>query len=492
MHKIVLFTTFFFTALSSFARQSSTCAFIENKGQIIDQNNQPNPSVRYLWNGSGLKVQLKENAFSYELMRSEKFPSRKPLPVSMMKDKRYQGLHDSLVWHSHRVDVSLVNANPHPELVAEQVQPEVLNYYTTGTPEEGVANVHQYGKVTYKEIYPNIDLEFISSDDATHPFKYNFIVHSGGEVKDIRLHYEGATATTLRYGNITIGTANGDLKEAIPTSYVMENGKDVTVQYLSIGNDTYGFQAERYPAHQTLVIDPWATYFGLPTNSTPGGLSVDRESNIVTVGLTTQSTNVATTGSHQTSYGGNSDAYVRKWSPSGFPIWCTYYGGSGQDGGGIPGHDSLGNIYFIGGTQSSSGIATPGSFIDTYSPSAGTNTFVAKLNTNGIRIWASYLNFEIYTMKIDHAANIIISGFAQVNGLATTGAQQTNLAGGTDDFLMKLNSNGIRLWATYYGGSDEELKSASIDVDNNNNIYLCGLTQSSNNIATPGSFQTVY
>ncbi len=183
---------------------------------------------------------------------------------------------------------------------------------------------------------------------------------------------------------------------------------------------------------------------------------------------------------------------MRKWSPTGFPIWCTYYGGSGQDGGGIPGHDSLGNIYFIGGTQSSSGIATPGSFIDTYSPSAGTNTFVAKLNTNGIRIWASYLNFEIYTMKIDHAANIIISGFAQVNGLATTGAHQTNLAGGTDDFLMKLNSNGIRLWATYYGGSDEELNSASIDVDNNNNIYLCGLTQSSNNIASLGAFQTVY
>ncbi len=33
--------------------------FIENKGQIIDQNNKPNPYVLYLLNTPGMNVQLR-------------------------------------------------------------------------------------------------------------------------------------------------------------------------------------------------------------------------------------------------------------------------------------------------------------------------------------------------------------------------------------------------------------------------------------------------
>jgi len=43
--------------------------FIENKGQVVDQNHQPNRQVKYLLDnqGSGIQVQLKENGFSYEV-----------------------------------------------------------------------------------------------------------------------------------------------------------------------------------------------------------------------------------------------------------------------------------------------------------------------------------------------------------------------------------------------------------------------------------------
>ena len=40
--------------------------FIENKGQIIDQDNKLNPDVKYLFNMPGLNVQLKSNCFSYD------------------------------------------------------------------------------------------------------------------------------------------------------------------------------------------------------------------------------------------------------------------------------------------------------------------------------------------------------------------------------------------------------------------------------------------
>src|SRR6185312_9850886 len=40
--------------------------FYENKGQIVDQNNKPNPGVKYLCTGNGLNVQLRQTGFSYD------------------------------------------------------------------------------------------------------------------------------------------------------------------------------------------------------------------------------------------------------------------------------------------------------------------------------------------------------------------------------------------------------------------------------------------
>lgn len=45
----------------------SIAAFIENKGQIIDQNNKLNPFVLFLLNMPGMNVQLRKDGFSYDL-----------------------------------------------------------------------------------------------------------------------------------------------------------------------------------------------------------------------------------------------------------------------------------------------------------------------------------------------------------------------------------------------------------------------------------------
>ncbi len=50
--------------------------FIENKGQIIDQNNKPNPGVLYLLNTPGMNVQLRKGGFSYDLYRISNIDQR--------------------------------------------------------------------------------------------------------------------------------------------------------------------------------------------------------------------------------------------------------------------------------------------------------------------------------------------------------------------------------------------------------------------------------
>ena len=72
-----MLTGLFFFFLASFClakspinpafKSSSKAAFIENKGQIIDQHSNPNPVVLYLLNTPGFNVQLRKNGFSYDI-----------------------------------------------------------------------------------------------------------------------------------------------------------------------------------------------------------------------------------------------------------------------------------------------------------------------------------------------------------------------------------------------------------------------------------------
>src|SRR5574343_1346152 len=119
---------------------SSRYGYIENKGQIIDQNNQLNHAVKFLFNGIGLNVQLKANSFSYDTYTIERIPKKKTENDAPVPDK-FKTPEEDLIYHFHRVDIEFLGANNNPQLVSEQPSSDYINYYTTGTPEEGVTFV---------------------------------------------------------------------------------------------------------------------------------------------------------------------------------------------------------------------------------------------------------------------------------------------------------------------------------------------------------------
>lgn len=125
-----------------------------------------------------------------------------------------------------------------------------------------------------------------------------------------------------------------------------------------------------------------------------------------------------------------------------------------------------------------------------------------------VRVWGTYYggNKEDYSYAtcVDASGNVFITG-QSINAfgtiIATTGsflsASMYVFGGNYDAFLTKFNSNGVRLWGTYYGGTQGEV-GKTCSADKYGNVYMAGdvtnysATYASSIITTPGSHQELF
>lgn len=483
--------------------------FVENKGQIIDQNNKPNPAVKYLLNMPGLNVQLKTNGFSYDAYVVEQ-------PQQKQNQQLKSGVSDFMETESistdfHRIDIEFIDANASPQIIAEEPFSDYMNYYTTGTSENGAIKVNHYEKVTYKNLYPGIDLVFYARPGTSKPVEYNFIVHPMADISLIKWKYNGSTDVKLLNGNIQIQTAFGFLNERIPLTYEQENAKSLALNYKCLENNIFSFDKIDYNRQNTLIIDPipdikWATYFGGSTTDQAYSLKTDASGNVFVTGFTQSAAGIATTGAYQTTYAGSNDIFIVMFNTTGSRIWATYFGGSGfengnayggnlYDNGGGLALDLNGNIFISGFTTSTAGIATTGAYQVTSGGSY--DAFLAKFSSSGTRLWSTFLGGSGidmgYSVATDATGNAYITGrAASTAGIATTGAYKTTFGGGTfDAFVAKFSPSGSIITSTYYGGSGEDM-GKDIAIDINGNVIVTGFGASASGIATTAAYQTTF
>ena len=507
---IVFFILFaeFLPAGNTYKSTERAPGFIENKGQIIDQNNKPNPGVLYLLNTPGLNVQLRKTGFSYDVYSLT--DKHGPLSVIENNTPPYPVHHpDSLVreCHFHRIDMEMEGMNPGYSIVTSEPSADYLNYYTTGTPVNGTTVVRYYKTVTYKSIYPGIDLEFLMTPE--NGFKYNFIIHPDGKLSDIKLKITGPDHIRLTRDTLQFTTNPGVVNELIPESYFLNNESKTSIKshFREIDDGVYSFSIDGdFSEASTLVIDPtsvriWGTYYGGSGNDVGYKVSVDNEYNVILGGTTLSSDNIATAGAYDTIKKTFEDMFIAKFTANGVRLWGTYYGGDGTER--LLGlkNDILGNIYVAGWTCSNSYIASPGSFQDTCSshlnlgPSA---PFLAKFSPNGWRIWGTYYggqaSDQANDVDVDQNGDVYLAGAtAGSYNLGTPGTYQPayysfNSMGG-DGFIAKFDSSGARIWGTYYG---KGCLFSGISVDSSGTIYAAGATRSTDTIASSGAYQTVY
>jgi hypothetical protein len=253
-------------------------------------------------------------------------------------------------------------------------------------------------------------------------------------------------------------------------------------------------------------VRAWGTYYTGTGQVWPNGEDrgssciTDAAGNVYMVGFTSSNSDIATTGAHQTVHAGGPitfgtggyDAFLVKFNSSGVRQWATYYGGSENDKGISCALDASGNVYMIGTTTSTSGIATAGADETTVN-----DGFLVKFNSSGVRQWGTYFEGTGNACTTDASGNIYIVGLTNsTSGIATAGAHQTVMSGSGDAFLVKFNSSGVKQWGTYFGGpytlASGMETGLSCATDALGNVYMTGHTPSTSGIATAGAHQTIY
>ncbi len=192
---------------------------------------------------------------------------------------------------------------------------------------------------------------------------------------------------------------------------------------------------------QGLATLVYSTYFGGAENDAVSGLAFDPNGNAIMTGYTISPNFPVTPDAVQSTYGGDTDAWVAVINPN-LPftyglLYSSYLGGSAGDAGTWVTSDAAGDIYVTGYTLSPNFPVTSNAVQGTWP--GGTNTFVTELvrGSKGL-VFSSYIGgtSDYMPMSLAVTANgstLFVAGYGGI-GLPTSPASyQGGYAGGISD-----------------------------------------------------------
>lgn len=419
----------------------------ENKGQLADTDGNLLTQVFFKVESRDVDLYISETGFTYIYK-----------DVSVLEDistvaeyKDYLGLEhgdptqNQITVNWERIDLILDGANIKKENIVKGTPAEQghTNYFYGHCP-DGIHGVRDYNQITIKEVYPSID--WIIYITETGSLKYDFQVHSGADPSNIRLIYSSKEKLRLlQNGNLEIPTSKSNLTETSPVSFfngsmISSTFKIDTIRANNRGGynsfisfelpDSVKLKIKNTKKINELIIDPelvWSTAFGGSHGDIMTDVEIDNSGNAYFTGYTTSID---------------------------FPL---------QDGGG----------YYHG----------------IYTGPAAT-LIVVKFNSLGVRLWATYYGSATSgetgrSISIDESDNVFVIGW--VAGfdmpLLDNGTYFQDTPGGgmigpynhSDILIIKFDSDGNRLWATLYGGFNNDFIHSSA-IDSEGSLYITGST----------------
>ncbi len=481
----------------------NTLRFQENKGQIADQNFRARPDILFSGCDGNLVFHLMKDGIQYQITKIKSLTKANKISgASLLAARKFEFPDEVLM---NRIELKWLNCSSNANVLKGTVCQGFDNYYMESC-SNGALEVKSFKSITYQNIYKGIDLIWYEKNGH---LKYDYNLAPGADYHQIEIEVKGTETIRINeFGQLILKTAIGEIIEEAPL--IVQEGKVLKASWHINGN-VLSFQIKDLNPLKACTIDPlirlWGTYYGGNGYDWVGTSYTDNKGNLFACGATTSSnfSTMATVGAYQTSFGGGAtwgDNYIVKFNASGQRLWGTYFGGSGTDFSNCCVVDANGDVYISGGTSSSNTavMSTPGCQQSIYGGGSGTlgDAFLAKFNTQGARLWSTYIGGTgdewTYGIANDFQNNIFITGHTgspTSSSIASAACHQANFGGGFDSFLMKFNPQGLRLWGTYYGGTNNDEACGCI-TDAQGNVYIGGITSSTNAIATPASYQFNY
>jgi len=194
------------------------------------------------------------------------------------------------------IAVDFVDANP--AAAFDPANFRSLQHYLTGpNPESWVTNVPVFDAVTFRDVYPGIDLAYYQRAGL---LEHDWIVRPGADARRIRLRFSPGTSLRLNpAGDLLLSSGPATVRWAAPYSYARSTGRPVPSRWrLESGNEV-SIEAAPVPAHETLVIDPpieYLSYAGRTGYDVSGRAVTDAQGNLYLTGLTSNAEWPATPG----------------------------------------------------------------------------------------------------------------------------------------------------------------------------------------------------
>jgi len=472
--------------------------FVENKGQIVTQNEQCNTEVLYLLKLSGFQVQIRKGGFSYEFIQKH-YAEKSAGYARAMSNGKKMAKPSLLKRTIKRIDVNFIGMSKNCKVQALDTEEVIFNFKNQHTPELGINGVRSYRKLRFCDFYEGIDLIYNISE--TGEFKYDFAIKHGYNATKIKWVYAGTDSVKFTPSSLRLFAADEALEEIIPRSYILETEQDVAVEFRQIEDGFFGYKVP-VKTNGTLNIDPfvrrvWSTYFGENTEEV---LVIEPAGGCNSYLLGTATTDMlGTTGVYRDTLINPTGDYawdvcLAKMNSTGSAfLWFTYFGGKEDD---LPNDMVLaqnGDIVIGGTTSSNADVASSGAYRTTYDgPCEG---FIARFNNLGQLLWSTYIGGDsfdyVYAVQMDKFDNIFFLGITASANIGKGTVYRTTLGGEMDIILGKLTGDGTNLvWLTYYGGEQDEDGGLRGLVLRDSFLYAVAHTLSTSGIATTGSFQT--
>jgi gliding motility-associated-like protein len=462
---IFLFTIIF---ISNLAIAQKYLDFVENKGQWDE-------SIKYKSEIAGGTIFLKSTGYRVmqynvddyhqlsELLHSHNKKDDHSIIESADGSKKKIPMGDvgaELNIRSHSYEVKFLNANSNPTIVPDKALASYNNYILGNDPSKWTSNCKVYNAVTYKNVYPNIDVRFYTSNET---LKYDIIVHPGGDPNKVILYFDGVDGLKVKDEVLQIKTSVGTINELAPYSYSLNNNErtEIACGYEVKGNFVQFKLNSDYNKSATLVIDPSVIFISY-TGSVPDNwgftATYDGSGNFYAGGIVFAAGFPLSNGAFQTTFKGGgtlkTDMGIMKFDATGINrVYSTYIGGAGDDQPHSLVVDRAGNLV-IAGRSSSSDYPTKG-ITPLYGTGGGYDIVLTKLNATGTAL----------------------IGSSRIGGTKDDGV---NIA---PNYPQSTGSTSTR---RNYGDDSR----SEVILDNDNNILLASVTQSTDFKVTASAFQT--